>query len=231
MLCIVGHRGAAGVLPENTLKGFRYAIELGVDAVECDVHLSRDGQLVVMHDERLDRTTNGCGRIAATDLAEIRHLDAGDGEKVPTLDEVLETVAGKCALFCELKADGTETAAVERVLARGMEQEVLFISFDLDRLARIKQRQSNLRVGAVSGFVGAGDMDRLVGLGVEHVGVQFRSVSMATVERAREAGVELGVWTPNKLSEMKAMMALGIDCITTDRPDILVDYRNRQGKR
>ena len=92
MVYVVGHRGAAGVLPENTLAGFRYAIELGVDYVECDVHLSRDGQLVVMHDATVDRTTDATGAICDLDFNRIRALDAGEGEQIPTLDEVLALV-------------------------------------------------------------------------------------------------------------------------------------------
>jgi glycerophosphoryl diester phosphodiesterase len=227
----VGHRGAAGVLPENTLKGFRYAIELGVDAVECDVHLTRDGRLVVMHDDTVNRTTNGSGKVAEMTLADIRALEAGDGETVPTLEELLDAVRGEVRLLCELKADGTEAPAADAVLARGMASDVLFVSFSQDRLANVKRRRADLRVGAIFGFASARGLARALRLGVEHVGVMYKAISLGTVERARKAGVEIGVWTPNELAEMKAMMALGVDCITTDRPDILMDYLRRQGRR
>ena len=118
MIYVVGHRGAAGVLPENTLRGFRYAIELGVNYVECDVHLTRDDRLVVIHDKKVDRTTNGVGYIRDLDFAAVRALDAGEGEPVPTLDEVLETVRSNVKLLCELKGEGVEDAAVDAVLAR-----------------------------------------------------------------------------------------------------------------
>ena len=120
MVYVVGHRGAAGVMPENTIKGFRYAIELGVDYVECDVHLSRDKQLMVMHDATVDRTTNGRGAIRDLTAARIRSLDAGQGEQVPLLDEVLETVRGEVHLLIELKGTGVEHAAVEAVKAQSM---------------------------------------------------------------------------------------------------------------
>ena len=228
MIIVTGHRGAAGVVAENTLKGFRRAIELGVDAVECDVHLTRDGQVVVMHDDTVDRTTGGTGRIAEMDLADVRRLDAGDGEPVPTLDELLETVQGRCELLCELKADGVEAPAADAVLARGMAEQVMFISFSLPRLAGLKRRRDALRVGVVLAMPAA-ELPAALELPVEHVGIYYKQLSPAVVEQGRAAGVEVGVWTPNTLGEMQAMIALGVDRITTDRPDILLDHLNRGG--
>jgi len=222
-IMVTGHRGAAGVVAENTLKSFRRAIELGVDAVECDVHLTRDGQVVVMHDDTVDRTTGGTGRIAEMDLADIRRLDAGDGETVPTLDELLETVAGRCELLCELKADGVEAPAADAILARGMGEQVMFISFSLSQLAGLKRRRDGLRVGAVLAMPAA-ELPAALDLPVEHVGIYYKQLSPAVVEQGRAAGVEVGVWTPNTLGEMQAMIALGVDRITTDRPDILLDH-------
>ncbi len=224
MVKAVGHRGAAGVLPENTLQGFRYALDLGVDAVECDVHLSRDGHLILMHDEKVDRTTNGTGRLAEMDFAEIRALDAGGGQTVPTLEELLELVRGRCELLCELKADAATAPAARAVKASGMGGQVLFISFSLPRLAEVKRHGAGLQVGALLSGPNARHLDRALELGVRHVGVHYRSLTAATVERAKEAGVEIGAWTPNELGEMKAMIALGVDCLTTDRPDVLMEY-------
>jgi glycerophosphoryl diester phosphodiesterase len=228
---VIGHRGAAGVKPENTLAGFRYAIGLGVDAVECDVHLTYDGHVIVMHDETVDRTTDGTGLVAELSLATIRGLDAGDGQNVPTLEELLAEVRGRCRLLCELKADGVEGPAVEAVLARGMEKDVTFISFSLERLAQVKRRGGQLRIGAILAAPRSADIDKAAGLGAELVGLQYKRVSAAAVERVRKAGMLANVWTPNQLPEMQAMIALGADAITTDRPDILLDYLNQQGQR
>lgn len=229
MITVIGHRGAAGLHPENTLRGFRYAIGLGVDAVECDVHLSSDGKLIVMHDDTVDRTTDGAGRIAEMSLAEIRALDAGDGETVPTLEELLELVDGRCGLLCELKADGTEVPAVEAVGERGLEKDVVFISFSLERLAKVKRQGADLRAGAVMAAPKAGQIKRVAGIGAESVGIHYRSVSPAAVERVRAAGMMVGAWTPNELPEMQDMIALGVDLLTTDRPDILMQHLDRAG--
>src|SRR5271156_4282030 len=112
----IAHRGASGTFPENTLAAFRAAIDAGADMCELDVHLTRDGVVVVIHDEEVDRTTDGKGRVAEMTLAEIKRLDAGarydrrfTGETIPTLEEVFDLVEGRCSLNIELKGAGVET--------------------------------------------------------------------------------------------------------------------------
>ena len=231
MIYVVGHRGAAGVVPENTLKGFRYAIKLGVDSAECDVHLTRDEQLIVMHDETVDRTTNASGRIGELDFATIRSLDAGDREQVPTLDEVLMTVQGRVQLLCELKGEGVEDAAVATVLARGMESEVVFTSFDMARIAKVKQREDHLQIGAIFGDPTDEDMASAMGLGVKGIGIHYRNLCLRMVEQVLDAGLDLRAWNPDTLREQKAMIALGVTGVGTNRPDILVRYLKEQGER
>jgi len=232
MIYVVGHRGAAGVLPENTLKGFRHAIELGVQYVECDVHLTRDERLVVMHDTTVDRTTNGSGAIRSLDFAAIRALDAGDGEQVPTLDEVLAMVQGKVKLLCELKGEGVENAAVDAVVKRGMAADVVFTSFHLDRIARVKERGSCLKIGAIFSKPTDDDIARSLDIGVVGVGIQYKSLCLRMVEQVLGAGVDLRAWNPDTLREQRAMMALGVSGVSTNRPDILMTYlRSRETER
>src|SRR5215212_6994015 len=100
-MIVVGHRGAAALEPENTLRAFRRGIELGCDYLECDVHLTRDGRLAVIHDETVDRTTDGHGPVAGLTLDALRQLDAGLGERVPTLEEVLAEVRGRAGVLIE----------------------------------------------------------------------------------------------------------------------------------
>jgi len=226
-ICVVGHRGAAGLRPENTLEGFRLAMALGVDAVELDVHLTRDGHVVVLHDETVDRTTGGTGRIDEMDLAAVRALDAGGGQKVPTLDEVLDVVRGRCELLCELKADGVEGPAVDAVAARGMIGDVVFISFSLPRLAGARRRGPDCRIGALYGDPHLADVAAAAELGAELLDVDYRKVTRSMIEAARRTGLGTGVWTPNELSEMQAMISLGVDTVTTDRPDLLLGHLGR----
>ncbi len=231
MVYVVGHRGAAGVVPENTLKGFRYAIELGVDYVECDVHLTRDGHLVVIHDETVSRTTNGRGRVRDLDFVIVRSLDAGEGQQIPTLDEVLSTIRGRVRLLCELKGEGVEDAAVDAVLARDMAKDVIFTSFHLDRLARVRERGDDLQIGVIFQDPGEDDLRRAVDLGACSVGIHYRNLCLRLVDEAHDLGLDVRAWNPDTLREQKAMIALGVDGVSTNRPDILIRYLREQGMR
>lgn len=223
MITVVGHRGAGGLSPENTFKSFEQAISLGVDAVECDVHVSADGRLVVMHDHTVDRTTNGTGAIAEMSLADIRRLDAGDGQPPPTLEELLDMVRGRCGLYCELKADGTEAPAAQAVSSRGMDEDVLFISFDAQRLANIHKLLTSARTSLLFGRERFDDIFPAIQLAkAEMIGVHHRDLCLDTVARATEAGLAVAVWTPNTTAEMAAMIAMGVESITSDFPDLVL---------
>ena len=228
MVYVVGHRGAAGVLPENTLAGFRYAIELGVDYVECDVHLSRDGQLVVMHDATVDRTTDATGAICDLDFDRIRALDAGEGEQVPTLDEVLALVQGQVKLLCELKGEGVENATIDAVKARGMTGEVHFTCFNMDRLEAVRRLGDDLLIGAILPDPEEKDIARAFELGAAGIGIQYRNLCLRQVERVLDAGLDLRAWNPDSLPEQLAMIGLGVKGVSSNRPDILLDHLNKQ---
>ncbi len=224
---VVGHRGASGLLPENTLAAFSRAIDLGVDAVECDVRLTADGRLIVMHDETVDRTTDGAGAVAEMDLAATRKLDAGGGQPPPTFDELLDVVAGRCELYCELKGEGTPAPAVEAVTARGMAADTMFVSFSFDRLAEARRLLPGARIGPIVSRPTDERLDRLLAMRPEMASVDFKNVSLALAEKVHDAGAALGVWTPNHPPQMRAMLALGADIITTDRPDLLLELLAR----
>src|SRR5205823_15082801 len=112
-ILVTGHRGAAGLEPENTLRSFRRACDLGVDRIETDVRLTRDDRLICVHDAAVDRTTNGVGPVAEMSFDQLRWLDAGDGERIPTLEEALATVRGRAVLQIELKGEGTARPTLE----------------------------------------------------------------------------------------------------------------------
>jgi glycerophosphoryl diester phosphodiesterase len=222
MVSVIGHRGAAGVMPENTLKGFRYALDLGVDVVECDVHWTRDRQLVVIHDSTVDRTTGGCGAVGALTLARIRRLDAGDGETVPTLDEVLRLVRGKALLEVEMKGVGVEQATVAMVDAQGMADAVTFTSNDLARLARVRDLGRHYRLGAIFFDPSVFDLACAAKLDVAAIGVHYRNLSLRTLEEAHARGLAVRAWNPDTRQEQRAMLALGVDGVATNRPDLLI---------
>lgn len=156
------HRGNAAECPENTLAAFRSAIELGVDLIECDVHLTADRRLAVIHDHKLDRTTNGRGLVRDHTLAELQSLDAGSwkdprfrGERVPELQEVLALARGKAGVAIEIKNHplaypGLEPVLVEAVQAAGMTDEVIVISFDHGAVRRVHDLDPQLLTGALA---------------------------------------------------------------------------------
>jgi glycerophosphoryl diester phosphodiesterase len=224
MIYVVGHRGAAGVKPENTLMGFRYAIELGVELVECDVHLTRDKHLVVMHDPNVDRTTNATGAIRDLEFEHIRSLDAGEGHQVPTLSEVLETVRGQAKLLCELKGEGVEDEAVDTILESDMASDVIFTSFNIDRIKRVLERDEDLQTGAIFSNPTDDDIKMAEEMGVCGVGVHFKNLRLKTVEQALNAELDIRAWNPDTLREQQAMIALGVSGVGTNRPDILMEY-------
>jgi glycerophosphoryl diester phosphodiesterase len=225
---VVGHRGAAALMPENTLKGFRYAIELGVDAVECDLHLSRDKQLIVMHDTTVNRTTNGHGAIRDLVAARIRTLDAGQGERVPTFDEVLETTHNEVHLLVELKGIGVERAAVEAVKAHGMVEQVTFSSFALERLAMVRAMGKEYRVRAILPDPTAFELARTAELKAVGIDVRYTNCCLRVVEAAHGLGLEVLAWNPDSWREQQAMIALGVDGVSSNRPDILLENLGRK---
>lgn len=228
MVYVVGHRGAAALVPENTVKGFEFAITLGVDYVECDVHLSRDRKLVVMHDTTVDRTTNGRGAIRDLTAARIRSLDAGQGERVPTLDEVLETVRNEAHLLIELKGIGVERATVEAVAAHGMVDDVTFSSFALERLAVVRALGKQYRVRAILPNPTDLELARAAEMKAVGVDVRYTNVCFHVVEAAHALGMDVLAWNPDSWREQQAMIALGVDGVSSNRPDILLEGLGRK---
>lgn len=227
---VVGHRGCAGLLPENTILGFRHAIGLGVDMLECDVHLTRDGHLIVMHDPLVDRTTNGTGAIADLSFAQMRALDAGRTERVPTLDEVLEVVgaAGK-PLLLELKGEETAGPALDAVRARGMLAGVTFTCFDLRRIEEVRRLEARAHTGAIFSRADLGSIDTAVAVGATGTGIQFRSLTPEILDKAHAVGLDVRTWNPDSEEDQRQAMALRPDGISTNRPDRLLALLGRAG--
>jgi len=222
MVYVVGHRGAAGVEPENTIRGFRYALELGVDYTECDVRLTKDNQLIVMHDETVGRTTNGTGAIRDLTFAEIRSLDAGKGERVPGLTEVLEVVKDKAMLLIELKGERVEEQAVQTVKAMQMDEQVVFTSFHLNRIREVERLDPSLKVAAIFGQPSADACQQALDVGASGIGIYYRNLRPESVEEAHRHGLDVRAWNPDTVPEMQAMIDLGVDGVSSNRPDLLI---------
>jgi glycerophosphoryl diester phosphodiesterase len=137
---VIAHRGASGHEPENTLRAFEVAIRQGAQMIEVDLHQSRDGHVVVIHDDDLSRTTDRPGRIAKKTLAEIRQADAGKGERVPTLQETIETARNRVELYLEIKDAGAGTETVRIVREMGFAKDTLIASFDLKLMRQLREQ-------------------------------------------------------------------------------------------
>lgn len=222
---VVAHRGASGYEPENTLRSIRRAIEMGVDAVEVDVRLTADGYPVVIHDETVDRTTNGTGRVDEMTLDEIRSLDAGKGERIPLIEEVLNEVNGKVFLYIELKVVEAALPVLDRVLERDMLDEVLFISFLPEALARVKERAPEAHIGLIY-FKPPGLILEAKKMGAEAVLPFYKLATEKAVAFAKRLKLHVTAWTVDTPELAKELKRRGVDAVASNYPDKIMTVRN-----
>jgi glycerophosphoryl diester phosphodiesterase len=227
---VIGHRGASGHAPENTLAAFRRAVELGARFIETDLQLSRDAQFVCIHDPTLDRTTNGRGPVHGQTLAELRQLDAGSwfsaefaGERIPTLDEVLEFAnEADVNLYLELKTAGAWGAAQTLVgavtVARATARAVV-ISFDSATLEAARQREPTLMTGLLFDRDTPGIVKEAVRVGARQIAPRASCVTPELIADARRADLQVVAWTVNDPADMRRLAAVGVQGIITDYPD------------
>lgn len=224
MICF-GHRGASGYEPENTLRSFKRAIEFGCDWIELDVYLA-DEHIVVIHDEDLSRTTNGRGRVSTSSFKYLRSLDAGKGEQIPTLEEVVTLVEHQCGINIELKGPGT-AAAVGNFLAaiHYPKNEILISSFDHREVALMDSvwHRAALFEEASSEYV-----DRALALNAVSINLDLHLVTKSAVEKAHTAGLKVYVFTVNSPADLGRMKALAVDGFFSDFPDRVLAMRDSQ---
>lgn len=222
---VIAHRGASGYRPENTMPAFALAVEQRADMVETDLHRTRDGSIVVTHDEEL-AGLGGVGEIADASLAEVRALDAGGGERVPTLDELLDGFGARIAFNLELKRgtrrpyEGLEAGALAAVEARGLLPGTLFSSFYDPVLARLRELAPAARLGLLISVRFPRDIvARARALAAEAIHPEAPLVDRRLVEEAHAAGLRVLVFTVDAEDEMRRLLALGVDGLFTNLPD------------
>lgn len=243
----VAHRGGSHLAPQNTLAAFRNALTLPVDAIELDVHLSRDGQPIVFHDYTVDKLTNGHGNILDLDFAYLRSLNAAahfpggwsEPQQVPTLREVLELAKGHVRIYIEIKPSnrygiyGSYPHMAETVLAElratDMIDHVLVMSFDWTVLPQIKALEPALQTGAL---VSDHEWNARAAHALENLSSQVTTLGCqwinmdATLFTAEMPPVfhkhnfKLGLWTVNSVHDMQCFAEAGVDSLTSDRPDL-----------
>jgi glycerophosphoryl diester phosphodiesterase len=245
---VVGHRGASGYAPETTLEAYRLAIEMGADFVEADVHRLRDGTIVAIHDANLKRTTNGRGWVANLTLADIKALDAGSwfnnaypekarpeyaGLQIPTLQEVIDLVkVSRAGLFIEIKdrkryPEDLESSLLSIVRSNQMEKRTRFLSFSAQSLRKIKELDASMPTMLLISKPRGNPVKATLKITADELGLLHDHATSAIVAEARKHGLLISVWTVDEPEEMRRMMELGVDRITTNYPDRLVQLLGR----
>lgn len=221
-LLVIAHRGARSVAPENTLKAFDKAVELGAPWIELDVQWHA-GQLWVFHDDRLERTTNGRGRLSDHDAGVLRKLDAGEGERIPLLPEVLDRVAGRARLNIEIKTAAGTAAEVAGLLhgclANGWKAEDLLVSsFHLPELHEFKRRVPTVPLGVLLCGVPLDLAACATQLGARVVSLDRDFADPGLIADARQRGMAVYVYTVNEPDDAVRLQKLGVTGIFTDYP-------------
>ncbi len=217
----IGHRGARAYEPENTLRSFRKAIEIGVNAVEFDVRKTKDKKLVVIHDADVTRTTNGKGLVSDLTFAEIKELSAENSEKIPSLDEALDFLDSKVKILIELKEIDVERQVISSVRKRGLEKNVIIVSFIEQTLQKVRELDEEVETGLIY-VKHKNPLKAALELRANYLLPLYRFTHSANVQIAHEKGLKVIVWTINKPEEVTEYMKKGVDGIASDKPDILV---------
>lgn len=224
---VIAHRGASGVRPENTLPAFELAVQQRADMIEVDLHRTRDGAIVITHDEEL-AGLGGKGEIAAATLEEVRGLDAGGGERIPTLDEMLDRFGARIRFNLELKRGtaaeypGLEASALGALEQRGLVEGTLFSSFYDPVLRRLRELSERARIGLlISRRFPDGALERARTLQAEALHPERALVTPRLVEEAHAAGLAVYVYTVDDPADMERLLEMGVDGIFTNHPERL----------
>ncbi|TDN95653.1 glycerophosphoryl diester phosphodiesterase [Salegentibacter sp. 24] len=222
----IGHRGAKGYLAENTLESIQKALDFGVDAIEIDVHKSKSGELVVIHDFTLDRTTNGSGEIAKMSLTELKTLKVEGQFKIPLLTEVLDLIEGKCSINIELKGLNTAiptSSIIQKYIAENFWKYEDFIvsSFQKNELFQMRKLDKNVPLGILSkaSVTEAIELGKLLSASAIHPSLGI--VTRDNVKASHENGFKVNVWTVNEFQDIERIKKFGVDGIISDFPDRL----------
>lgn len=217
---LISHRGASALEPENTMRSFRRAVDMGSRAIEFDVRKTLDGRLAVIHDRTVDRTTNGSGPVGEKTFEELESLDAGLGEKIPSLGEVFGEFAGKCGFVVEIKERGVEERTLELVERYGVGGDVVIVSFLADCVRRVKEIRSDVPTGLITVF-GFGCVRTALSLGCAAVATNHRFMTRGLARKARGSGLYSFCWTVDDREKCEKLVAMGLDGVITNRPDLL----------
>jgi len=222
----IAHRGASAFYPENTLRAFIAAADLGADMCEFDVQMTHDGEVVVIHDATVARTTDGRGRVAAMSAAALRRLDAGirfgaefRGERIPTLAEVAQALGGRgCRMDVELKARGLEARVCEILRGCAAAASAIVSSFDWEQLKVVARHEAGLRLALLGEKTPPAMLEAAQAMRAFAIAPRFDIADAALCAEAHRRGLAVYVWTVDEASAMRRMIVAGVDGIMTNDP-------------
>ncbi|MCD6538686.1 glycerophosphodiester phosphodiesterase [Candidatus Bathyarchaeota archaeon] len=232
---ICAHRGASYYEPENTLRAFRRALEMGADRIEVDVRLTADGHIIALHDETVDRTTNGSGYARDMTLEEIRRLDAGNGERIPTLREIIDLVRDRADLLIDVKDLGMEDKLAETILNEDLIEDAVFISSP-NIIRRLKEICNEFQICPYYRFVADDpiDMNAIKRLKVDWVYMRWTKINRRLVSLLHRSGASIFASIPDDVEAEKFDAIIGdlyemeTDELVTGRPDLAYAYISRR---
>jgi glycerophosphoryl diester phosphodiesterase len=232
-LLTIAHRGASGYAPENTLAAYRRAVAQGVTFIETDLHLTRDAHFVALHDETVNRTTNGQGPIQQMTLLEARRLDAGSwfgsefiGERLPTLPEILDFAKKHDVVFyLELKSDGFwggDHALISALRDSGEIPRVIVVAFDASILEGLRKIEPTLMTALLYDGTIENPLEKALSIGARQIAVKGDLMTPNFLSEAHKKDIQLVCWTINQPAHMRLLAAAGVDGIMSDYPDRLL---------
>ena len=236
---IIGHRGGAAGYPENTLAAFKKTVELGADGVEFDVQLTKDGEIVVIHDELIDRTISGSGLVKDYTLQELRQMSAGEffspefkGEKLPTLAEVLEVVQNLEVINIELKNylpyPGLEEKVLKLVDQFKIREQIIISSFNHHSLQQVKKLQPKIKTGALLMSKMINPSDYAFKRGFDALHLHFLTADQEVIDKSHFMGMKLNVYTVNFPKSVVELLDKGVDMIMTDDLEMAIKLRDNR---
>ncbi len=223
---IMGHRGARNEKPENTMAGFQHLIDLGLNCVELDIHLSKDKHIVVIHDETLERTTNGVGPVSALNLSELKELNAGEGEQIPTLEEVFNLLLPLgFEIQVEIKDPHTVAPLIERLKKMDDKSlaQLIIISFDHRTIFKVKNQIPFIRTTGILYGYPLDPCSVIKAARADGISINLEFADEELVKKVKKEKYSVTVWNANTKEDFERMKALGIDYIATDAPTTIMN--------
>ncbi|MEM2708260.1 MAG: glycerophosphodiester phosphodiesterase family protein [Candidatus Methanomethylicia archaeon] len=224
-MIIVGHRGCAGIEPENTLRSILKAVEYGVEYVEVDVRTCKTGEIVVIHDATVDRTTNGVGYVRDLSLNELKNLNAGKGEKIPTLEEAIDVTNGKCGLIVEIKEENIWRKTLEIIEEKGMVRNTIIASFYHTVVKDVKTNYPDVKCGVIFTCEPVNPSILALDAKAEIIIPNHNYITQKLITNAHKFNLKIIAWTVNKFEDGVKLLKQGVDGLATDRPDIMVKLK------